>query len=51
MFAYEREADDALVLAAGIPEEWLAGGEPVGVAGLWTRWGRLTYRLQREGRG
>ena len=49
LFAYERESDGALVLAAGIPEEWLAGGEPVGVAGLWTRWGRLTYRLQREG--
>ena len=49
LFAYDRESDGALVLAAGIPEEWLAGGEPVGVSGLWTRWGRLTYRLQREG--
>ena len=35
MFAYEREADDALVIAAGIPEAWL-DGEGVSVRGLRT---------------
>ena len=49
LFAYEREADGALVLAAGVPTDWIAGGEPVGVDGLRTRWGRLTYRLQTVG--
>lgn len=47
LFAYEREADGALVVAAGIPAGWLAGGERVGIRGLPTRWGWLTYRLER----
>ena len=46
--AYERDADQALVLAAGVPREWLSGG--VAVRGLRTRHGALSYRLQREGR-
>ncbi|HEU5297809.1 MAG TPA: discoidin domain-containing protein [Burkholderiaceae bacterium] len=46
--AYERDADRALVLAAGVPREWLAAG--VGVRALRTRHGVLSYRLQREGR-
>jgi hypothetical protein len=45
--AYERDADGALVLAAGVPREWLAAG--VAVRGLRTRHGPLSYRLQREG--
>jgi hypothetical protein len=45
--AYERDADHALVLAAGVPREWLASG--VSVRGLRTRHGPLSYRLQREG--
>jgi hypothetical protein len=43
MLAYEREADDALVLGAGLSEEWLAGG--VGVRRLSTRHGSLSYRV------
>ncbi|HEY6353049.1 MAG TPA: hypothetical protein VIY30_01040, partial [Burkholderiaceae bacterium] len=46
--AYERDVDHALVLAAGIPREWLLSG--VAVRGLRTRYGALSYRLQREGR-
>lgn len=46
--AYERDADHALVLAAGVPHEWLPSG--VTVRGLPTRYGALSYRLQREGR-
>ena len=45
--AYERDADHALVLAAGVPREWLTTG--VAVRGLRTRHGALSYRLQRDG--
>ena len=44
--AYERDADHALVLAAGVPRDWLATG--VTVRGLRTRHGALSYRLQRD---
>ncbi|HEY6512956.1 MAG TPA: discoidin domain-containing protein [Burkholderiaceae bacterium] len=45
--AYERDSDHALVLAAGVPREWLASG--VAVRELPTRHGALSYRLQRDG--
>ena len=48
LLAYQRDSDDALVLAAGVPAAWLAGG-PVGVAGLHTAHGLLGYRLALEG--
>jgi hypothetical protein len=48
-FAYERESDRALVLAAGIPAEWLDSEEGVGVQRLPTWFGTLSYRLRREG--
>jgi hypothetical protein len=46
MLAYEREPDSSLVIAAGIPESWLADSGVV-VRGLQTRWGTLGYRLAR----
>jgi hypothetical protein len=46
MLAYERESDSSLVVAAGIPESWLADSGVV-VRGLQTRWGTLGYRLTR----
>ncbi|WP_295431188.1 discoidin domain-containing protein [uncultured Thiodictyon sp.] len=46
LFAYERGADQSLVVAAGIPETWLAAG-PVAVSGLPTAYGRLDLRLAR----
>jgi hypothetical protein len=46
LFAFEREADRSLVVAAGIPEDWLAAGE-VAVSGLPTWYGRLDLRLRR----
>jgi hypothetical protein len=49
LFAYEREADRALVLAAGLPLQWLAG-EGVAVENLRTPYGRLRYTLQSQGR-
>jgi hypothetical protein len=48
LFAYEREQDRALVLAAGLPPSWLEG-EGTGIAGLRTPWGALDYTLRREG--
>ena len=48
LFAYERASDQSLVLAAGIPDEWLRG-KGVGIAGLRTPYGKLGYRLQRKG--
>jgi len=48
MLAYERESDSSLVVAAGIPERWLADSA-VTVHGLVTRWGTLGYRLWRKG--
>ncbi|QSX75642.1 discoidin domain-containing protein [Lysobacter arenosi] len=47
MFAYSRD-DDALVVAAGIPADWLAG-EGVSVANLRTPQGPLGYSMKRSG--
>ncbi len=48
MFAYERSADHALVLAAGISPAWLAG-KGVGIAHLRTPYGELSYSLRESG--
>lgn len=50
LLVYERDGDRALVLAAGAPTRWLAG-EGVGVAGVRTAYGPLTYTLRGEGGG
>jgi hypothetical protein len=49
LFAYEREADESLVIAAGIVEEWLKEGLPVGVMNLPTYYGEISYSLHVEG--
>jgi hypothetical protein len=47
MFAYVREDERALVLAAGVPSTWL--DDPgVAVDRLPTPWGELSYRLTRS---
>jgi hypothetical protein len=49
MFAYTRDSDDALVIAAGIPDEWLdAAG--IAVGDLRTPYGSLSYSLRRDGK-
>ena len=50
LFAYEREADDSLVIGAGLAPAWLAQGD-VEVSGLSTPYGRLDYRLLRNAKG
>ena len=47
MFAYVREIDDSIVLAAGIPADWLDEG--IAIRGLRTPFGKLGYSLRREG--
>jgi hypothetical protein len=49
LFAYEREADQALVIAAGIRENWLTDTCDVVVTNLPTYYGKLSYTLHREG--
>ena len=49
LFAFERESDGSVVIAAGIPDAWIAG-RGVDVRGLMTRSGPLSYRLSRRGR-
>ncbi|MBA2771407.1 MAG: hypothetical protein H0U34_05245 [Sphingomonas sp.] len=48
MLAYERQRDDALVLAAGVPQSWIEG-EGLSVDGLRTPHGELAYTLRRVG--
>jgi hypothetical protein len=47
LFAYEREADDTLVIGAGLPLAWLDEG--VAIEGLATRYGKLRFRARRDG--
>jgi hypothetical protein len=49
MFAYERQEDQALVIAAGIHENWLTDTGGVVVMNLPTYYGKLNYTLRREG--
>jgi len=45
LFAYERDADQTLVLAAGLPSAWVESPGGVAIHGLRTRHGRLDYEL------
>jgi hypothetical protein len=47
MFAFEREADQALVVGAGLSPNWIEGEEGVQVRALPTWYGRLSFSLQR----
>jgi hypothetical protein len=49
LLAYERGSDQALVLAAGIPDAWIAAPGGVAVRRLPTPWGLLEYSLTVEG--
>ncbi|HEX6176830.1 MAG TPA: coagulation factor 5/8 type domain-containing protein, partial [Thermoanaerobaculia bacterium] len=47
MFAFESD-DGALVIGAGIPEQWVSG-DPIGVEKLRTPYGALTWTMTRDG--
>ncbi|HRE55249.1 MAG TPA: discoidin domain-containing protein [Candidatus Competibacter sp.] len=49
LFAYEREADQALVIGAGIPAAWATSPEGVAVKRLPTWHGTLNYRMGMDG--
>jgi len=49
LFVYEREGDQALVLAAGVRAEWLENGEGVKVGGFPTEYGAVSYELRKVG--
>jgi hypothetical protein len=49
LFAYERADDRALVLAAGVPAEWL-DGNGIAIEHLRTPYGEVSYSLKREGK-
>ncbi len=48
LLAFEREASQSLVLAAGISDEWLADDFEIVVKDLPTYYGRLCYTLRRD---
>ncbi len=48
MFVYEREADDALVVGAGIADEWVNDPAGVEVNHLPTYYGDLSYTIKSE---
>jgi hypothetical protein len=50
MLVYERDRDQALVLAAGVPTRWLAG-DGVGIRAVRTAYGPLTYSFRADRRG
>lgn len=47
MLLYERDADQALVLAAGVPRDWTLDEQGVSVANLPTMFGEIAYQLRR----
>ncbi len=49
MFAYEREIDESIVLAAGVPTGWLTG-KGIAIEGLRTAHGALGFTLARSDR-
>jgi hypothetical protein len=51
MLAFERETDQALVVAAGVPAEWLEGDGGVAVDGLPTWYGTLGFAMRRVAEG
>ncbi len=46
LYAFERQSDEALVIGAGIPLKWLAGGKAVAVKGLRTWHGELDLSMK-----
>jgi hypothetical protein len=47
LFAYEQPSQQELVLAAGVPDDWLAGAG-IGIENLKTPYGNLSYALRRD---
>lgn len=50
MFVYEREQDSALVVGAGLADEWVNDPAGVTVTSLPTYHGKISYSVRKEGR-
>lgn len=48
---FVREETEVLVIASGIPSDWLAGGRAVSLGPTPTPWGAVTVRVKGEGGG
>ena len=48
LFVYERDSDHALILADGVPHDWLDTDSGVGVRDVRTAYGSLSYQIQRR---
>jgi hypothetical protein len=51
MLAYESEHDRSLILAAGVPPEWITEPPGIAVKRLPTHFGILNYSMHRDGAG
>jgi hypothetical protein len=51
LLAYERAADDALIIGAGVDEKWIAARGGFSVRGLPTWHGTLNLTMRREAKG
>jgi hypothetical protein len=48
MLVFEEFDEERLHFGRAIPREWIATGKPIEIIGAPTRWGRVTYRLERR---
>ncbi len=48
LFAYDRAPEHTLVIGAGIPAAWIDAKDGIGISGLRTPYGSLTYSVRRE---
>ncbi len=48
MFVYEDESENSLVLAAGIPQDWVTSDTGVGVTSFPTEYGDISYSLSGD---
>ncbi len=50
MLAFERESDNSLVIAGGLPIDWFRSHEGISVKDLGTEHGRLTFEIATSGK-
>jgi hypothetical protein len=48
MLVLEDSNQDRLYLAKGLPRKWVASGKKIGIERAPTRWGRVSFTLQKE---
>ncbi len=48
MLVFEEFDEERLHFGRAVPRDWVATGKPIEIVGAPTRWGRVTYRLERR---